>query len=170
MVAGLLMVSALVLFFMRLSNQTTRVERLKRSGGTGTLDLAVDTYIYSTTGQQTKFTQTVRSASSSPRRLTQVQMFPRNREYFLTSATSTTEQYYCLAFYSDDTVEDVTSQATWSAVDNSTGQPVSGTFFSSQAGGFFTVTNAAPELVRLSVSLGSAAAQNDQTVAKVVTQ
>ena len=97
-------------------------------------------------------------------------MFPRNREYFLTSVASRDEQYCCLAFYSDDTVEDVTNQATWSAVDESTGLPVAGASFSSQANGHLTVNNTAPPFVRLSVSMGASPAENDQSVVKAVTQ
>lgn len=153
--------------------EVTSSGRLRwRAGGSGAFDLALDAFIYSTSGQSSKFSQTIRTSVSSPRKLTQIQMFPRNREYFLTSVASRDEQYYCLAFYSDDTVEDVTNHEniTWTAVDRDTGQPVSGASFSTQANGHLTVNNTAPQFVRLSVSLGSSAAENDQTVIKAVTQ
>ncbi len=141
-----------------------------RANGNGAFDLDLTASIYNTSGEMTPFPQSVRTSVSSPRKLTQIQMFPRNREYFLTSVASRDEQYYCLAFYADDTVEDVTNQVTWSAVDDSTGQPIAEAFFSTQANGHLTVTNTAPQFVRLSVSLGSSAAENDQTVIKAVTQ
>ena len=141
-----------------------------RAGGVAGFNLALDAFIYDTRGESRTFSQTIYTAVSSPRKLVQIQMFPRNREYFLTSVASRDEQYCCLAFYSDDTVEDVTNQATWSAVDESTGLPVAGASFSSQANGHLTVNNTAPPFVRLSVSMGASPAENDQSVVKAVTQ
>lgn len=54
------------------------------------------------------------------RQLVKVQIFPRNRKYTLNSP-STSEYYFMLAFYDDETVVDVSSQATWSTDGGSTG-------------------------------------------------
>lgn len=144
-----------------------------RAGGSGPSDLDLTANFYNLLGEEQSFQQRLSTSVSSPRKLVQIQMFPRNREYFLTSASSRDEQYYCLAFYSDDTVEEVTKSPTivWTAVDNSTGEPLpASAFFSSQSKGYFTVRDTAPQFVKLSVSLGPTPAENDQTVVKAVTQ
>lgn len=137
----------------------------------------VSAFIYSVSGVAQEIQASISTPVSRQRELTQIQMFPRNREYFLTSTPSVSEQYYCLAFFSDDTVEDVTNKATWSAVDQSTGQPVAGATFSTQANGYLIINNTAPGFVRLKATydpapLGSMTSTSgeDQTVIKIVTQ
>ncbi len=139
-------------------------------------------FLVSTTYNNDGTTQTTNSTIEAPDsgnlELVQVQMFPRNCEYILTSIPSTSEQYYCLAFYSDDTVEDVTSSATWTLVDDETGQPVSvdpntgqaPARFSTQTNGLLILDDTSPEFLRIEVSIGGSDNQKDQTVVKVVTQ
>lgn len=148
-----------------------------RADGHGAFDLNLSAFIYGTSGVAQETQSQISTPVSRERKLVQVQMFPRNREYFLTSTPSTDEQYHCVAFYSDDTVEDVTNQATWTAVDSSTGQPVAGASFSTQANGHLILNNTAPQFVRLSVSyvpsqVGtiSTTSGKDETRIKVVTQ
>lgn len=111
-------------------------------------------------------TSSVTASAPPARTLLQVQLFPRNRIYTVPVGNPTaTEQYSALAFYSDNTVQDVTSTATFTLTD-SNHNPVDPTkaFFSSSGNGLLEVTDGSPNDLLISVSIGSDASQKDVDV------
>lgn len=138
--------------------------------GFGGFDLTATANIRDVSGVDHPFTQTLFTPTSSVRELEQIQIFPRNKIYSATSPlVNVQDSYYAVGFYSDNTASDLTSQVVWAALDNSTNQPAAGVGFSPQEAGLLTITNSAPEFVKITATLGSSPGESDSTVIKVVT-
>lgn len=77
-----------------------------------------------------------------------IQIFARNKRYDMTVAASANDTYYCLAYYSDGTVADVTAQTAWS-VNQSSGQPANSCHFSSAVPNELVINNSANETLQI---------------------
>jgi len=105
------------------------------------------------------------------RQLQAVQIYPRNRIYTVPNGNpSAQEKYYCIAYYSDNTVEDVSDQVTWNLVVDSTGAPADPNVASiapkndADHGNFIGTTPPSDTIYRIEASLGSASTQNDEVL------
>lgn len=88
--------------------------------------VTVNATMNSATGTQLTASGTINSTPAA-RQITKVQVWPRNRYYSVIGGKTTDESYYCLAYYDDNTIADVTGQVTWS-----TNSPNAGVTFSNQ--------------------------------------
>ena len=103
------------------------------------------------------------------RDLVGIQIFPRNRFYQVVSGSpKKAEQYYCLAFYSDNTSEDVTDQVVWTLQnDDDAGSPVDPNLATLagmggvDAGYFVGDTPRNDTQLRITASLGTDSREND---------
>ena len=107
--------------------------------------------------------QTQVNRRSSPRYLTDVQIFPRNR----THERSDSVQYTAVGYYSDGTAKNLTSEVEWALVDTGTGQPEATARFSSNTPGRLQVENTTTGDLTLRVTV-PATDFNDSTRARVV--
>lgn len=104
------------------------------------------------------------------RQLVAIQVYPRNRTYSVPNGNQVQEKYYCLAYYSDNTVADVSNEVTWTLVEDATGAPVDKAVATLAPkgdvdhGNFVGRTPPADTLLRIEASLGSASTQNDEVL------
>jgi hypothetical protein len=97
------------------------------------------------------------------RSLVDIQVFPRNKEYDMTVVTGQNDKYYCLAYYSDNTVVDVTSTAVFS-VTTSSGATPSSAHFSTTVLNELVINNSATENLLIQATFGG---QTDSPTALV---
>ena len=100
---------------------------------------------------------------SSPRYLTSVQIFPRNRTHERTDSA----QYTAVGYYSDRTARNLTSEVTWELENTSTGQGESTARFSSNTPGRLQVENTTTGDLTLKVTVPNSDFR-DSTRARVV--
>ncbi|MFA5503776.1 MAG: hypothetical protein WC314_04445 [Vulcanimicrobiota bacterium] len=127
-------------------------------------------HVYDASGNEKSYTFTV-NEYPPVRQLTAVQIYPRNRTYSVPAGSpSVQEKYYCIAYYSDNTVKDVSSEVTWELVTNDTGAPVDPDTATvapkgdSDHGNFIGKTPPADTILKLKASLGSESIQNDEVL------
>lgn len=113
-------------------------------------DPGTDTYPKDVTG-----TITYTAAGTPSITLTQLQISPRNLAVTVagTSGTTTiTQQFLAVGFFSDQTVEDLTEQSSWTVIDADTDQAPVGAVFSQQLPGLLEMTNVPNASVNLTIS------------------
>lgn len=105
------------------------------------------------------------------RQLTAVQIYPRNRTYSVPQGSAAVqERYYCVAYYSDNTIEDVSDKVSWSLVTNGSDAPVSPSLATiapkgdADHGNFIGQTPPADTVLKIQASLGGASIQNDEVL------
>lgn len=84
--------------------------------------------VMSTKGSLISTTGNFNLSSTPVRTLTSIQIWPRNKQYDMTATALSNEHYYCLAYYSDQTIEDVTSSTFWSVARKEGGIPTAARF------------------------------------------
>lgn len=85
------------------------------------------------------------------RSLRAIQIFGRNKRYDMTATTANNDLYYCLAYYDDNTVQDVTASTIWSVALQGGGTP-SAAHFSSSSPNELVVSNAATETLTITAT------------------
>lgn len=118
----------------------------------------------STSGAQLTATGSV-TATPPARQIKNIQIWPRNR-YYTVIGTTAQESYYCMAFYDDNTIADVTSQVTWSI-----NSPNAGVTFSTQQSNLLKLdgTLNPAQFVNISASLNGTSFK-DTTGIEVISQ
>jgi hypothetical protein len=127
--------------------------------------VTVDATMNSSSGAQLTAKGTVTDTPPA-RQITSIQIWPRNRYYSVIGGKTTDESYYCLAYYDDNTIADITGQVTWS-----TNSPNNGVEFSSQQANDLKIDGSMnpAQFVNITATLGGTAF-TDTTGIEVVSQ
>ena len=135
--------------------------------------VSVTGHAYTRDGKEVTYTGTVSRARA--REFLRIQIFPRNRSYeVISGSTKVTEPYYCVAFYTDNTSEDVTGQVTWTLVNDDenetavdSGLATLATNPDSNAGTFVGDTPRNDTTLKIKASLGPDPDANDEVLLRL---
>lgn len=104
-----------------------------------------------TLGQTITGSGTLTVNSVPVRSLRAIQVFGRNKRYDMTAITSLNDRYYCLAYYDDYTVVDVTASTQWSVAVQGGGAS-SSAHFSTSAPNELVINNSATETLTITAT------------------